>query len=594
MVHTADAVVDQARVAVDSLKPRLHALQADVDADVDWLRSPETRAKLQSLARSVDLAIAAVDTKYGEALRGYNNQLAGSFGLGLLKLMAHVVLVGTGNFAAAQWLGHAEKAVKAATSIAKPAGADAQALARMESVSKAFGDVKSGVKNMEDLLADKPADEQVGTITGPDGLSLDITFTKPAKKAELGIGKAVEAILPVVEQIGDLVQLGQKLSRAQADYGGDSVMLAMRAGTYNKLIEKLIAEAGSDGEDLKKAIDEYTAKVQERNAFLLEHRARWLKVSELHAQAALTSAQLLRWGAEAARTRNVRVVGMSSFWAQIYDVIRDRILDLIYEAYRAYVYRTLDERPFSRFSPTELAADTQSEAVRRIATQIAQVGVNQSVVTLELLHESLRRAHRALDDQAVVARVDVKNESGRVVFERSAHQRQFEELQTTGEAMFFVSPDAKAFARLAHLHVTEVKAFIPGATAQDSVCVELVHSRVVAVKDLAGHTHQFHHGPVEVLVYAYRIVPVAAGAAKPEPGVYRYRDMERSEDYIEVTSSSLTNANQLAVNPCTWWRVRLPKENNLGLNLDGATRLVLQFTGGARHISSGAAVDGPG
>lgn len=41
-------------------------------------------------------------------------------------------------------------------------------------------------------------------------------------------------------------------------------------------------------------------------------------------------------------------------------------------------------------------------------------------------------------------------------------------------------------------------------------------------------------------------------------------------------------------------RFGVPKENNLGLNLDGATRLVLQFTGGARHISSGAAVDGPG
>ncbi len=278
------------------------------------------------------------------------------------------------------------------------------------------------------------------------------------------------------------------------------------------------------------------------------------------------------------------MIGMTSFWAQVYDSLRDRILDLIYEAYRAYVYRTLDERPFARFSPTDLGSDTQSEAHRRISEQIAKVGINQNVTTLELLNDALQRAHRALEEQVVIAKVEVKNEGGRIIFERADHERQFQELQATGEALFEVSPDAKAFADLAHLHFTEIKAFIPGARAEDWIRMELVHCRVVAVKDLAGRVHHFNHGPVEVLRYEYRIVPVKDGP-KPEPGVFRYRDVERGEDYIEVVSNALTNQGQIEVNPCTWWRVRVPKARNAGLDLSGATRLVLQFTGEGRHIN---------
>lgn len=429
----------------------------------------------------------------------------------------------------------------------------------------------------------------LATISSSDNSIADPTGSKTNLVAK-GTSTILQ-VVPIIEELGDVIQLGSDLANLQDQFGFDAVKVAIDKDRFEKLTEKALSYVEEKYVTaLKSAFDTYAQIARERNDLLIEYQANYLKSVEADAklcqarfEAALLRSRMASMGQE-------RAVALHAHWQAIYDAYRDLALDCIYDEYRAFRYYALQEAGFDS-SITEMVSQPSSrKAAKEIAAQFGEYATNQNAASLRDLHSTVMEHAFAARKESFAAKQNVRNRS--ITFTHDAGC--LDEIRRNGKVDITFSPDNPELADLARLYISSIKILLPGLhTSNGRVCIELTQSGSMLVRDLSRSLHAFRHDSItnqergNVADYIYRMVPVSNDNRKPEE---KPRTVITDEEfyYVEIEAPYFEGEKRgyIDLSPFATWTIRLPEDKNSKMDTSKLRSIIVYIVGTGIAIRS--------
>ncbi|WP_143009593.1 hypothetical protein [Pedobacter soli] len=546
----------------------------------------EIEDQLERYRLQMDREGSVIWAKQRSFMEAVDAKLKLAFGIGCLNLIAQVVLISTGNAAYGKYLKYGGTAIDKLKDVM---GADK---AYTDPIKLSFENSSKALEALDKYKQDKK-EVKAKIIEDGDRQQIQLEINKKIEIPEPGSFKelygkgadVVQHVLPVLGTAKELWDIGKKMGEAQEKFGFDAIKIAMDNQSYEQMIDQFAQYANAEAKAFKKAIGSYMELVKNRNELLLNYRALQVKSAELYAKNALLNAQLSLCRERLAQVEDPTVESMDQFWSIMYDFMRDRILDRIYDEYKTYRFYSVTDQPFSQTAVNNiLRGQDEKKPSRDIAGEIE---LNPNISSLSILQDAVAEKMFAEEEKQFGSWKMFKNDAGRVSFQREEHEESFATLQQTGTAAFYISPDLPVFTKLAYLSIDSVEAFLirkPGlkeATAT-KVSLLLYHEGFVSVKNNNGQILNYAHGKPNPFSYEYRsLYPhLKDQKAKFNTADRKLTDRPGDEKFYEVSGNqTVTNNKYIRINPCTWWTVAIDPENTTGLDMDDVAELVFQFSG---------------
>lgn len=421
-----------------------------------------------------------------------------------------------------------------------------------------------------------------------------------ASQSGLIVGKEIMSgvmqIVPIVEEIGDLVETQRTIDSFQQSFGVDAIKFALDAGTFDKLRDRLknFVPAGYL-DNIKEKYDAFAKESQERNSKLLELQTQYLHDVQafVNLKSAIYESKMVQSIANTAHAS--AIANIHAEWSAIYDVYRDRTLKAIHDLYAAYRYYALDGAGAG--AAMIAAGDDASSDGMEIAKAFRNFAVAQNHAALSVVAQEVANAASTAHAKLFGARHETEIE-----FEYGPGSKILADLQTTGSARIPISPVAPQLEGKCRVYVETVRVLLtlpkPEENLPDAVAdvpplrvtVHINHPGKVEVVGSNGEIFSFQHqmliqreDDAANAVYTYEaqiaLDPDAKGkAAKSAFG--RKRVMTKDEwSYfdVDVPHFDLSNEGYIAISPCTEWTISVPQNKNENLNLTDIQSIVLRF-----------------
>lgn len=553
----------------------------------------EAERQLNAYRLRMDNESSAIFKKQRAFMEAVDSKLKLAFGIGCLNLLAQVVLISTGNAAYGKYLKYAGTAID---KIRDRTGMDQSFT---DPIKESFESASKAMESLDKYNKDKK-EITAKIIDDGDKQRIKVEINKQAEKPKEGGFKGlystgvdvVQNVLPIIGTATELWEIGKKMGEVQEKFGFDSLKIAMDNGSYESMIDQFAQYANTEAKEFKAIISSFMELVKNRNELLLNYRALQGKCAELYAKNALLSTQLALCRERMAQAEDPTSENMDQFWSTIYECMRDRILDRIYDEYKTYRFYSVTNQPFSEISINNILRG-QSEPGSYQDT-IDDIELNPDITALSLLQDAVAEKMFAAEEKQFGSWKAFRNNAGRVKFEQEHYKEAFLDLKNTGKASFYISPEQPVFKKLAYVSIDSVEAFFIRKTDNtDATAVQvsllLHHEGFVSVKNKAGQLLTYAHNKPNAFSYEYGSFFDADGGTRP-----RYKkDDERLSDntdnqvFYEISGNQTTITNKyIRINPCTWWTVEIDQENTTGLNLEDVTELVFQFNGKGVVINS--------
>lgn len=556
----------------------------------------EIERQLDDYRRQLDAESTAIWEKQRAFMEAVDSKLKLAFGIGCLNLLAQVVLISTGNVAYGSYLKYAGTAIdkiRDMTELEK--GFTDPIKQSFESSSKAMDTLDKYKKDKKEKGKEKK-EVSAKLIEDGDKQRIEIEINKKGKTEEVSKPGAfkevytrgvdvVQHVLPILGTASELWTIGKKMGEVQEKFGFDSIKMAMDNGAYENMIDQFAQYANGEAKEFKETIGNYMELVKNRNELLLNYRALQGKCAELYAKNALLNIQLSICRERMAMAEDPAVAGMDQFWAGMYDFMRDRILDKIYDEYKTYRFYSLNDLPFSETSVNNILRGQVD--IKTNEDTIDEIELSPNITSLSVLQDLVAEKMFTAEEKQFGSWKSFRNDAGRVSFKRMHYEQAFNDLKETGKASFYVSPEQPAFKKLANVSINSVEAFFIRTQAQTAPAIVKVglllqHEGFVSIKNSSGQILNFVHNKPNPFAYEYNSFFDNAIGKKIKFNKADQKLTDRADDgiFYEVSGNeTITDNKYIRINPCTWWTIEIDPDKTTGLDLDDVTELVIQFNG---------------
>ncbi|MDB5072652.1 MAG: hypothetical protein JWM87_3763 [Candidatus Eremiobacteraeota bacterium] len=391
----------------------------------------------------------------------------------------------------------------------------------------------------------------VVTIEDPADLE-EISVTLDVKKIDYGtiekIGNGVidwqNAVTRLDAAQGDIASVVDAANAIGSDaLAGDSGKIAVDRAVF---AEKLLPYKKIDATgELEAQLNIYLARAQAFSQKQIEYNALQIQAKNLAATIAQGRDQLTQIKNQLSEASDPTIAVYKAYMARTYGEVLDRTIRDVYGVRQAFRYWALED---FAFPPNDGVWDMaylngiQATLTGRVTSEINDYHGTGANNAEQFDYRTAAGAGWIIDDA-----------------------RSLDTLRTTGTLDFSIPIDdpwvAKNFGGMAQVVATDYTLQLHGVTVPSGdLMVRLTHNGVAQFIDPNGKPWLFTH------------VPVATS--------YRYS----LGDGSWLAGGSLGNADiSIGLSPFTSWRLTVLKEpDNPGLDLSGATRLVLKFAGGFR------------
>jgi predicted nucleic acid-binding Zn-ribbon protein len=391
----------------------------------------------------------------------------------------------------------------------------------------------------------------VVTIEDPADLE-EISVTLDVKKIDYGtiekIGNGVidwqNAVTRLDAAQGDIASVVDAANAIGSDaLAGDSGKIAVDRAVF---AEKLLPYKKIDATgELEAQLNIYLARAQAFSQKQIEYNALQIQAKNLTATIAQGRDQLMQVQNQLSEASDPTIAVYKAYMARTYGEVLDRTIRDVYGVRQAFRYWALED---FAFPPNDGVWDMtylngiQATLTGRVTSEINDYHGTGANNAEKFDYRTAEGAGWIIDDA-----------------------RSLDTLRTTGTLDFSIPIDdpwvAKNFGGMAQVVATDYTLELHGVTVPSGdLMVRLTHNGVAQFIDPNGKPWLFTH------------VPVATS--------YRYS----LGDGSWLAGGSLGNADiSIGLSPFTSWRLTVLKEpDNPGLDLSGATRLVLKFAGGFR------------
>ncbi|XP_078677839.1 uncharacterized protein LOC144914154 [Branchiostoma floridae x Branchiostoma belcheri] len=287
--------------------------------------------------------------------------------------------------------------------------------------------------------------------------------------------------------------------------------------------------------DAKPRIKAYLNVTQAVNDKLVHHDAVVIKIHSLDAEIQVLQQQNARLRSETAAVFDPTIISYAMAIGRVYVQLKDSIVDQMKRLQEAYNYQFLERRPFS-YDDSRMAMIEAWLANNRI---------------------SMLQRMEKIGNDVQVFNADSSPMTNTIVLRRRDLADDFAQFDNGTELPFVISGAEDLLMPMTHVHMTDVKAWIPGVRTEDRlVKVWLKRYGTSLVYDQQGGMWTFTHAP-RTMLFHYNTASLQ---------VYSKADIHQaSSDYVTLS-------------PIGPWTLAVPREYNPGVDVSRVREIHLQLT----------------
>ncbi|CAH1266523.1 Hypp3403 [Branchiostoma lanceolatum] len=285
----------------------------------------------------------------------------------------------------------------------------------------------------------------------------------------------------------------------------------------------------------KPRIQAYLNVTQAVNDKLVHHDAVVIKIHSLDAEVQVLQQQNARLRSETAAVFDPTIISYAIAIGRVYVQLKDSIVDQMKRLQEAYNYQFLERRPFS-YDDSRLAMIEAWLANNRI---------------------SMLQRMEKIGNDVQVFNADTSPMTNTIVLRRRDLADDFAQFDNGTGLSFVISGAEDLLMPMTHVHMTDVKVWIPGVRTEDRrVKVWLKRYGTSLVYDQQGGMWTFTHAP-RTMLFHYNTDSLQ---------VYSKADIHQpSSDYVTLS-------------PIGPWTLAVPREYNPGVEVTGVREIHLQLT----------------
>lgn len=608
LATNADREVNANTAFVSSANDKLQSLDLGIDELLDRRRQMENT--LDDLTRELKAEFKIVEENSQEFFKQVQQGIGYDIAFGVLNVVAQTVLIGTGNVAAAKYVGMAGMGIEKLQGYlqGKNKGDEENSNPFLQVAGESFNRHAASMKKLDEHQREKNKKTEklkAEIIKQDDESNLTIAVSSlKEKKPETGfiakaksggqqIANVVAHVMPIATEVQNLQKLFKGLEESNEKLSFDAIKLAMTTDTYNELFNQFAkyADAGLL-KRFKQTINKFEQLAGKRNNLQLEYTALFIKMQELVASGILVNQEIAVSKENIAVNENPMIRQMILFWQNVYDYFRDLLLDNVYEEFQAYRYASLSDASFSVVSFSHYLTDNTSSLDQTglsetltTAKKLDQLYINQNLSFIELLHNRVYEMAIRAREGKFGSHAILEGEAGQIVFKKTADNELFLFEKDYAVGVFMISDDVANFNKRAHLSFSELRVFLPGIRTENGrVSLKIRHGGQVSVKDKKGKSHSYLHDIPNIVDYEYKAFD--ASREKDMSIIDRRKIVYQDERdiYVDYITNSLGNDDiYIELNPCTQWNVYISANDNPGINLATINEVIFQFK--ARALS---------
>lgn len=607
----ADRELNFSNAFVSSANDKLRSLDLGINELLE--RRKQMENILEDLTRELKAEFKVVESNSQEFFRQVQQGIGFEISLGLLNVIAQTVLIGTGNVAAAKYVGMAGTGVEKLQGYlqGKKAGEDDVQGGKnpfLQVAGESFSRHAASMKKLEEYQRQKNKKTEklkAEIIKQDDESNLTIAVSSlKEKKPETGFMAKVKSggeqvtnivahVMPIATEVQNLQKLFKNLEESNEKLSFDAIKLAMTSDTYDELFKQFAkyADAGLI-KRFRESIGKFEQLAGKRNNLQLEFTALFIKMQELVASGILVNQEIAVSKENIALNENPVIRQMSLFWQNVYDYFRDLLLDNVYEEFQAYRYASLSDASFSVVSFSHyLTESTVSADQKQLSDSLAaarrldQLYVNQNLSFIDLLHNRVYEMAIRARESKFGSHAILEGEAGQIVFKKTNNNELFLTETDYAIGVFVIPEDIVNFSNRAHLSFSELRVFFPGIrTNNGRVSLKIRHGGQVFVKDKKGISHSYLHDIPNIVDYEYKAFDAAREKEISRLDRRKIVYQDERDIYVDYITNSLGNDDiYIELNPCTQWTVYVSANDNPGINLKEINEVIFQFK--ARALS---------
>eukprot|EP00118_Oscarella_pearsei_P024830 m.306893 g.306893 ORF g.306893 m.306893 type:complete len:1015 (+) comp41685_c0_seq1:21-3065(+) len=404
-----------------------------------------------------------------------------------------------------------------------------------ESIYTGFGTLKAGVFDVIGALeAAKGINgsfwedlKKIGTIVK--------NVTYQFDKAKDALVTDVDSVKKQFDQIKDIT--------SKAQHENDAKML-VDGQKFNKMVGQWLFL--SECVNAKAAFTAYLNTTRAVNDKIMQHDSIVIQIAKLESQVSKYQGLQARLQGQMVGNYDPFTITYALAIGEVYVNLKDAIVNELKKLQEAYNYQFLEGRPF-----------TYDDS--RIAMMEAWMANNR----IEMLDRMSQ-----LGTEVQEFNKNLKPMTNTIVLKRELLPDDFRQLDQNHTMPFAISGAEKELAPLTHVHMTDVKVWLPGIKSSSSrVKVWLKRYGSSVVYDQRGEMWTFTHG-ARTMLFDYRKDNLEVNAAVSIPQVFF------------DSNSGLSSQNEyVALSPIGPWVLGIPAAYNTDVNTSEVNEIHVQLSG---------------
>jgi hypothetical protein len=357
-------------------------------------------------------------------------------------------------------------------------------------------------------------------------------------KEAIDFKNMIKQVKEVAGKVTDITKQWNTIKNLNTPDNPDTSKLIMKREEFDEVMKQFV-DKFPEAQEYENQVHTYLDIIQNRNQKVVEYNAFALQEIMLDAKIEQKKAELAGINDHWAKEKDPTAPLMRMYMLNLYEDLKENVLDYLYQENQAFRYWSLTWNDFS-------------------------VGDN-TIAELSTYHTDLEGKIFDLLNARGKPVQPFKNV--KIVLKLSELPEEFASFEKRSKLTFSLPVTCAQFEGLAQVIATDFTIEIKNAsTDDDKLYVLLTSNGRAPFLDINGKEFIFSHSAVTAL-YKYRI---------------------SSGDYIAGGKLGGDNNEYIGLSPFTTWTIELPSKYNHGLKLDAVDEIVLIFSGRGLPMNLGA------
>ncbi|MCE1187745.1 MAG: hypothetical protein LWX56_01290 [Ignavibacteria bacterium] len=316
---------------------------------------------------------------------------------------------------------------------------------------------------------------------------------------------------------------------AQDTYGVNSNMLMMTEEQFDKMLEPVYDKVKDKADVYRKAFKDYRAAVRLVQDKVLIYRGLQTKYHAALNDMGSSEQKISKLQTIIAEKIDPTLSSVHQIVKEMYEEIKMKLLDYLYQEHLALRYLTLDDSPFEFTIDSKIAflEDSHAELSAKFLEFVQKVNAYPQEIMLEF------------------------------EYSKTSHPDILDQLRETGQTNLPVSLDIKevkkGLAGTAHYVAERIELVLHQVkTADETLHIGITHPGSAVFIDRSGQSHVYAHHSMDIINhYSYRMIE----------GEYVVDDKKRG-------GGNLRDKHHILLSPLTNWSIYLPATDGQNQGLD--------------------------